>query len=68
MKLMYIGNAFYNDTITIGKIYEVTIVTTNGYGIINDNGGYCEYPGFNFIILGKSKMEIRNEKIDKLLE
>jgi hypothetical protein len=68
MKVVCIGNAFYENILTIGKIYEVSLCTPDGYEILNDNNEYCIYSGFNFILLTKSKMEIRNEKIDKLLD
>ena len=54
-------------SLTIGKLYDAMLEDTNGYTIMNnDNGHECWYLSGCFELLSKS--EIRNEKIDKLLE
>jgi hypothetical protein len=62
MKIKCITNI---NTLTIGKIYDIINYNNDGgYIIINDNGYEFWYPKEWF----KPLSEIRNEKIDKLLE
>jgi hypothetical protein len=64
MKVVCIDNDndwFY---LTIGKVYEVIIVSDFGYILINDISIKCNYRKEYF----KTLSEIRNEKIDKLLD
>lgn len=62
MKVVCIYNGNYY--ITIGKIYDVIDETNYTYDIINDRGFVFSYE----INCFKSASEIRNEKINKLLE
>ena len=64
MKVKCIENHNYLFNITIGKTYEVINIYDNGYDIVNDEGGYWCYSKEYFRTLS----EIRNEKINKLLE
>ena len=54
----------YYISLRIGKTYTVIKEDLNGYAIINDYNVDCWYNKKFF----KSLSEIRNEKIDKLLE
>jgi hypothetical protein len=63
MKVKCIDRGFWL-LLTIGKTYDVIDVTGNWYLIINDNGDKDWYYKSSF----KPLSEIRNEKIDKLLE
>ena len=63
MKIVCINNENCEDELTIGKSYDVIFEGYN-YMIINDNGykWWCIRSWF------KSLLEIRNEKINKLLD
>jgi hypothetical protein len=64
MKVKCIDNNGWSE-LTIGKIYNIIdIDNDNDYWLINDNGYECWYSEYLFKLLS----EIRNEKIDKLLE
>jgi hypothetical protein len=64
MKIKCIKNDGWLD-LTLGKIYDVIFIYNDGdYDIINDNDYEWYYPKECF----KPLYEIRNEKIDKLLE
>jgi hypothetical protein len=64
MKVKCINNDDYSYYLTIGKIYDVIYFNSIGYKIFND----VDYSGLYPKKLFKSLSEIRNEKIDKLLE
>ena len=63
MKVKCIGNVGESN-LTIGKTYEVTRKDENLYWIINDKGIEDWYPKELF----KTLAEMRNDKINKLLE
>jgi S-adenosylmethionine hydrolase len=65
MKVVCIDNKDLEKYLTISKIYETIVENKHGYIIINDNG--CLdwwYPKECF----KTIIEIRNKKINKLLD
>ena len=66
MKIKCINNKWNNKklSLTIGKSYDVINKTEYRYWIIDDEGDDGWYSKEYF----KSLSEIRNEKIDKLLE
>ena len=64
MKVKCINNGKEWRDITISKTYEVIDINQFGYLIINDCGHKLRYEKECF----KTLSEIRNEKIDKLLE
>ena len=66
MKVLYICDYDWEGNFTLGKIYDVIDYDTDGsYTIIDDYGmKYNGYPDEWF----KSLSEIRNEKIDRLLD
>jgi hypothetical protein len=64
MKVKCIDNKGWKTWLTIDKIYEVIDIDDDNYYIKDDNGYEFWYPKEWFKLLS----EIRNEKIDKLLE
>jgi hypothetical protein len=63
MKVKCINTCGYH-SLTKDIIYDVVHITRFYYHIINDNKNIMPYSYFMF----KSLFEIRNDKIDKLLE
>lgn len=64
MKIKCIDNNNNRTNLTIGKTYEVIYIYIGFYKITDDYG----YKDWHSIKLFKTLSEIRNEKIDKLLE
>jgi hypothetical protein len=65
MKIKCINNNGFKKSLTVSKTYEVIYIYNDGdYEIIDDKGNEFWYPKDYF----KTLYEIRNEKIDKLLE
>jgi hypothetical protein len=64
MKVKCINNKYYDDRLALDKIYEVIAETTYYYQIIDNTFQKTWWNKKWF----KTMLEIRNEKINKLLE
>ena len=68
MKVKCISNKYWQHSLTIGKIYEVICFYNSHYNIIDDRSYDCAYVYQKELFKPLSKSEIRNDKINKLLE
>lgn len=64
MKVKCINNKYYINRLTIGKMYDAFDYSEYFYKIKDDHNYEEKYPKRWFV----SYMEIRNQKINKLLE